>query len=108
MEADAVALDLATRLLAGTSYVIVPKAKVEALDEAERLQRPWNLIEFAKWTGHSPKWVKQNILYVPRIKAKIDQATGGWIKYSSGNGSPWAIPVEQTKKFVIENKLLEK
>lgn len=107
-ETNEVAVELAKRILAHTGYVVVSKTEAEAYEEAGRLQRPWNLIEFAKWARRSPKWVKENILYVPWIKSKIDQASGGWVKYSIGNGSPWAIPVKKTKEFVRRHGLLEK
>lgn len=106
--ADAVALNLAQRLLNGTHFVIVSQEEATDLIELKKQQRPWNLVEFAEWTGHSPRWVKENIFYVPQFKAQLDQASGGWVKYSTGNGSPWVIPIEQTKRFVLDNGLLNR
>lgn len=103
---DEVAVELASRLLTGTKYTIVTIERSEKLADMEKSQAPWNLKEFAKWCKHSPQWIKENILYIPAIKKQMDKASGGWVTYSLGNGSPWRFPVEQTKKFVLENGLL--
>lgn len=103
---DAPFVQFAMKLLVGTEYTVIRRDQVA--EEPEPVdERPWDLNQFAKWCRHSPLWVKQNILYKPWIKAKLNKESGGWVTYSSGSGSPWIIPVEQTKQFVIQNKLLE-
>lgn len=99
---DAVAITLAQRLIAGTEYVVVPKSQVKTEEESP----PWDLKQFAFWARRSPDWVKKKILY--RYRNKLDRTHGGWVTYSNGSGSPWRIPVEKTKRFVIEHELLSR
>ncbi|WKF86003.1 DUF771 domain-containing protein [Lacticaseibacillus pantheris] len=100
---ETVAVSLARKLLAGTGFVVISAREVPT-KEAIDIERPWNLKQFAQWAGHSPDWVKRKILF--RYRSKMDVEQGGWVTYGVSSGSPWVIPIAQTKKFIGTHKLL--
>ena len=101
-----VAVALAKKLLTDTEFVIITKSQAELLAHSDEELPPWDLNQLAKWAKRSPRWLKENIFYPYRKKLDVD--SGGWVTYSKGNGSPWRFPVAKTKKFIMQNGLLNR
>lgn len=60
----------------------------------------WDLKTVAKRLNRTPKWIKQEILYVPSLREILDVENGGPVTYSSGSGSNWRFEPHAWSKFV--------
>ncbi|GKQ42950.1 hypothetical protein RD055328_08730 [Companilactobacillus sp. RD055328] len=76
-------------------------AGYRVIKEESTISAQWNLIQLARYMHRSQDWVKENFLYPFRRFLDINQ--GGFIKYSTGSGSPWEMPIDETKQYIKEH-----
>ncbi|MDN4607179.1 DUF771 domain-containing protein [Sporosarcina highlanderae] len=85
------------------SQVIIEKLEFEALKKADLLGVYWSMVDLEKRIGRKKDWIKQNILYNPRFKSKLDCSTGGFVFYPKKKGEPWSMHALLMANFLDEN-----
>lgn len=65
----------------------------------------WEWLE--SFTGKKRKWLTENILSVPALKNRIDEASGkpnSWVKYPTGGRSGYKFHKKRAKAWLEKNR----
>ena len=84
-------------------YVLISKVEFEDLQQ-ERLNGVyWTMKDLEQRTNKKQEWLKDNVLYQPFFKAKLDVDNGGFVYYPKKSGEKWSFQASKMAKFLEEN-----
>lgn len=80
--------------------VIIKKVELEELKKQSLLGVYWNMKDLEKRINKSHVWIKENILYQPRFKKKLDSENGGFVYYPKSQGESWSFKAVEMANFL--------
>lgn len=84
-------------------YVLIEKVEYKQLMDNELVGVFWTMKDLEKRTGHRVEWLKENILYVPRLRDKLDVEKGGFVLYPRAKGQPWCFHARKMAMFLDDH-----
>ena len=84
-------------------HVLISKVELEVLRKQELTGTYWTMKDLENRTNKKQEWLKENILYVPTVKKKLDVETGGFVYYPKRSGEKWSFLASEMAKFLDDN-----
>lgn len=82
-----------------SDYVLVKKTEFEHLQEQQLIGRYWTMKDLEERTGMKQLWLKENVLYVPKLKTQLEKFT----HYPNSQGEKWNFQSSKMAKFLEDN-----
>ncbi|PIC80515.1 hypothetical protein CSV75_01605 [Sporosarcina sp. P18a] len=86
-----------------SDYVLISKIELEDLQKEQLLGTYWTMKDLEVRTSKKQVWLKENLLYVPRLKESLDVKNGGFVYYPSKSGEKWSFQASEMAKFLDKN-----
>lgn len=86
-----------------SEYVVIKKVEYEELKKLELYGVYWNMKDLEKRTGRKIEWLKENVLYPPHLRKKLDVQQGGFVYYPAGKGQAWSFHAVRMVDFLDKN-----
>jgi len=83
--------------------VLISKVELMELRENELTGVYWNMKELERRIGRKSEWIKENILYPPRFKKRLDVDQGGFVFYPRSKGQTWSFQAVEMARFLDEH-----
>ena len=80
--------------------VLVNKVELEELKNESLLGVYWTMKDLEKRIGKKSNWIKENILYEPRFKKRLDVERGGFVYYPRNQGEHWSFKAKEMAQFL--------
>lgn len=80
--------------------VLISKIELEQLQEESLLGVYWTMKDLEKRIGKKSNWIKENILYEPRFKKRLDVEQGGFVYYPRNQGEHWSFKAKEMAEFL--------
>lgn len=82
--------------------VLISEVRLRELERNEFKGVFWSMKDLEQRIGRKRDWIKENILYQPRYKKKLDVANGGFVFYPD-RGQEWAFKASEMTDFLEKN-----
>ncbi|MGJ0738949.1 DUF771 domain-containing protein [Enterococcus casseliflavus] len=82
--------------------VLVEKIRLKELEENEFAGKIFTMKDFADRSNRSSKWLKDNILYHPKLVNKLNIENGGFVYYPQSQSDRWLFNAKGLIKFIDE------
>lgn len=86
-----------------SDHVLIAKVELEDLRKQELSGVYWTMKDLESRTNKKQEWLKDNILFPSRFKAKLDVRNGGFVYYPKKSGEKWSFLASEMAKFLDEN-----
>lgn len=86
-----------------SDLILISKVEYEELQENADIGRWWTLKDVLSRINRERDWFKQNVLFNPKYKKRIDVKNGGFVKYPIGGRDTYLFLPSRTKEFLEEN-----
>ena len=86
-----------------SDLILISKIEYEELQEGADVGRWWTLKDVLSRINRERDWFKQNVLFNPKYKKRIDVKNGGFVKYPTGGRDTYLFLPSRTKEFLEEN-----
>lgn len=83
--------------------VLISKVEIEDLRRQSVLGVYWSMKDLEDRTNKKQDWLKENILFPPRFKERLDVEQGGFVYYPKKSGEKWSFLASEMAKFLDEN-----
>lgn len=83
--------------------VLISKVELEELKEQSLSGVYWTMKDLESRVGKKQEWIKDNILYSPKFKEKLDARNGGPVYYPESQGQTWCFQAKGMARFLDEN-----
>lgn len=83
--------------------MLITKVELEELRHQELSGVYWTMRDLESRTNKKQNWLKENVLFVPRIKEQLDVSKGGFVYYPKKSGEKWSFLASKMAKFLDEN-----
>ncbi|RDW21011.1 DUF771 domain-containing protein [Oceanobacillus arenosus] len=83
--------------------VIISKVELEELKQEQLIGVYWNMKDLQKRINKSDRWIKDNILYLPKFKRILDTENGGFVYYPKNQGQTWSFQANRMAEFLDKN-----
>lgn len=80
--------------------VLIKKVEIERLEKMELAGVWWTMKDLEKRINKKSEWIKENILYQPRFRERIDAKNGGFVYYPQSQGQTWAFQAKEMAEFL--------
>lgn len=81
-------------------YVLIKKVELQELKNESLLGVYWSMKDLTKRINKSDRWIKDNILYQPRFKKRLDMKNGGFVYYPESQGQTWSFQANKMADFL--------
>lgn len=86
-----------------SDLILISKIEYEELQDNADIGRWWTLKDVLSRINRERDWFKQNVLFNPKYKKRIDVKNGGFVKYPIGGRDSYLFLPSRTKDFLEEN-----
>lgn len=86
-----------------SDHVLISKIELEDLRNKELVGVYWTMKDLEKRTNKKQEWLKDNILFPPRFKEKLDVNNGGFVYYPKKSGEKWSFLATEMANFLNQN-----
>ena len=86
-----------------SDHVLISKVELEDLQKDQLLGAYWTMKDLESRTNKKQEWLKENLLYVPKLKELLDVKNGGFVYYPSKSGEKWSFQASEMAKFLDKN-----
>lgn len=83
--------------------VLISKVQLEEYERQELAGMYWNMNDLEKRTSKGQKWLKENVLLVPKFKKELDSLRGGCVYYPQARGQNWSFHAPRMAEFLDKN-----
>lgn len=83
--------------------ILINKVEFNELKRASLSGVYWTMKDLEKRMKKSDKWIKDNVLYSPKFKSKLDSSIGGCVYYPKSQGQSWSFQAVGMSKFLDDN-----
>ena len=80
--------------------ILIKKVEYEQLKENELTGVYWTMKDLEKRIGKKAAWIKENILFEPRFKKRLDVEQGGFVYYPRNQGEHWSFKAKEMAEFL--------
>lgn len=86
--------------------VLISKVELQELKEQSLSGVYWDMSDLRRRINKSDRWIKDNILYIPRFKKILDSENGGFVYYPKSQGQKWSFQAKEMAAF-LDKKFAE-
>ncbi len=83
--------------------VLINKIELEELREQTLTGVYWSMKDLEERINKKQVWIKENILFVPTFKEKLDSENGGFVYYPKKQGETWSFQATRMAEFLEKN-----
>jgi len=96
-------LDVNLSIPIPSDQVLISKVELQELKEQSLSGMYWDMSDLKKRINKSDRWIKDNILYIPRFKKILDSDNGGFVYYPKSQGQKWSFQAKEMAAFLDKN-----
>lgn len=96
-------LSVSLKIPIPADQVLISKIELEELQQEKLSGVYWTMKDLEKRINKKQAWIKENILYKPRFKEKLDIKNGGFVFYPEAQGQTWSFQANKMAQFLDEN-----
>lgn len=83
--------------------VLISRIELAELQSNELRGTYWTMKDLEARTNKKQDWLKENVLFVPRLKEQLDVSKGGFVYYPQKSGEKWSFQASKMAAFLEEN-----
>jgi len=83
--------------------VLISKVELEELKKKDLEGVYWTMKDLEKRINKKSEWIKENILYPPKLKDSLDVENGGFVYYPKNKGETWSFQASKMAQFLDHN-----
>jgi phage pi2 protein 07 len=77
--------------------------ELEDLKKNELAGVYWSMRDLEKRINRKVEWIKENVLYPPRLRKILDVENGGFVFYPKAKGQNWSFQANKMCEFLDRN-----
>lgn len=83
--------------------VLISKVQLEEFKRQELTGVYWSMKDLEERTSRGQIWLKENVLFNPKFKRKLDSTHGGCVYYPQARGQNWSFHAPRMAEFLDKN-----
>lgn len=80
--------------------VLIEKIVLSELRKEALSGTYWSMKDLEQRTNKKSEWIKENILYPPRLRKILDIENGGFVFYPKSKGQTWSFQATKMADFL--------